>query len=46
MTLCACGCGRETEIAKVTRRWAGHVKGEPLRYLRGHNSRLAEQRAA
>ena len=38
--LCQCGCGQRTAIAKWDDRRAGHVKGEPKRFLRGHSSRL------
>lgn len=38
--LCECGCGRETPIAKQTRRAAGAVKGQPTRFMAGHSSRF------
>lgn len=34
---CECGCGQETPLADRTRR--GHRKGEPLRFVHGHNRR-------
>jgi HNH endonuclease len=34
-----CGCGQPTTVAKKTNRNAERVKGQPLRYLRGHNGR-------
>lgn len=34
--LCECGCGRSTAIAQRTDAGKGWVKGEPLRYVRGH----------
>lgn len=37
MSLCECGCGRETRIARNTNPKLGHVKGRPLRYINGHN---------
>jgi hypothetical protein len=37
--LCHCGCGAKAPIAKVTKKDAGWVKGEPKRYLVGHNTR-------
>lgn len=43
--LCECGCGSIAPIAKVTHRKYGHVKGQPLRFLKGHNSRTPEGRA-
>ena len=33
---CRCGCGGKTSIAKKTRNDLGHVKGEPVPFLRGH----------
>jgi len=45
--LCECGCGMATPTAKRTRSSRGQTKGEPLRFINGHNSRLldsAEQR--
>lgn len=38
--LCECGCGEATSIAKQTRLDKGHVKGQPLRFIVGHASRL------
>lgn len=35
--LCQCGCGQKTKLAKRTRYERGHVKGQPLRYVNGHN---------
>jgi len=35
---CACGCGQPTRLATRTRPQRGQVKGQPLRYLLGHNS--------
>lgn len=40
MSLCECGCGQETMLATKTKISQGHVKGEPLRFVNGHNSRL------
>lgn len=37
--VCQCGCGRETPIAPRNRKALGWVKGEPLKFLRGHNAR-------
>lgn len=37
---CQCGCGRKTQIAKVTDGRRGHVKGHYMNYLHAHNSRL------
>jgi len=34
--LCECGCGRPAPIATSTRARFGHVKGHPMRFVRGH----------
>lgn len=36
--LCECGCGQPAPIATVTRKKRGEVKGQPLRFIRGHYS--------
>lgn len=35
--LCECGCGRETFVPPYNNRSKGWVKGQPLRYARGHH---------
>lgn len=35
--LCQCGCGRATTISKFSNRQYGYIKGQPRRYVRGHN---------
>lgn len=40
---CHCGCGELTNIAKNTARKYGWVKGEPLRFVRGHSARRPER---
>lgn len=37
--LCRCGCGQPTSIYKNTVRAIGRIKGQPARYIRGHNRR-------
>lgn len=37
--LCECGCGRKTEIAKVTEQKRRHFRGHPLPFLPGHSPR-------
>lgn len=37
--LCQCGCGEETPLAKRTNTKIGHKKGQPVRYVNGHNAR-------
>lgn len=39
VVVCACGCGAPTGPASWTTRRLGLVRGEPTRYVRGHNSR-------
>jgi hypothetical protein len=39
--LCRCGCGQPTPLAEKTRSAIGHVRGEPLAYLPGHQNRSA-----
>lgn len=36
---CACGCGEKTAIAVRNEYRRGHIKGEPVRYVHGHNPR-------
>jgi hypothetical protein len=38
--LCECGCGEVVPIAKRTRSERGQVKGQPLRFINGHNVRV------
>lgn len=35
---CQCGCGQKTRIAPQSHTREGWVKGEPLRYIQGHNN--------
>jgi HNH endonuclease len=37
--LCGCGCGNRTPIAKRNEYRRGHVRGEPIPVLHGHNRR-------
>ncbi len=37
--LCECGCGQATKLAKITDRRCGQVKGQPVRFVNGHNLR-------
>lgn len=36
---CHCGCGQKTSIAKRTQTSRGFIKGQPMRYVSGHNGR-------
>jgi transposase-like protein len=38
--LCECGCGEPSPIASKTNRALGHIKGQPVRFINGHRSRL------
>jgi hypothetical protein len=38
--LCQCGCGQPTAIATATKTAFGHIKGMPVRFIRGHRRRL------
>lgn len=35
---CQCGCGERTAIAERNRYGRGQIKGEPLKYISGHNT--------
>ena len=46
---CQCGCGQRTPIARKTRVELGQIKGQPVRFIRGHNhkrGRVSESLAA
>lgn len=36
-TLCECGCGKPAPIARQTRTSLGHVRGQAIRFISGHN---------
>jgi len=38
--LCECGCGQPAPIAKDTNRRLGYIKGQPVRFVQGHNARV------
>lgn len=40
--LCACGCGRPTKLARQSDSSRGHIKGQPHRFVAGHNQRRSE----
>jgi hypothetical protein len=42
--LCHCGCGQLAPISPVSHARHGYVKGQPRRYINGHNVRPAEIR--
>lgn len=37
---CHCGCGKKTRIAPITRGCRGQIKGEPIKYIHGHNRKF------
>jgi hypothetical protein len=39
MKLCECGCNQPAPIAKKTYARVGHVKGQPVRFVNGHQRR-------
>ena len=41
---CHCGCGQKTTIASYPRPEFGWVKGEPIRFLSGHNGRYPRKK--
>lgn len=42
---CMCGCGQKTPIATKTRKGRGDIKGYPVRYIYGHNTKDPRWRA-
>lgn len=38
--LCACGCGGKAPIAKQSTTRLGYVRGEPMRFINGHHSKV------
>jgi hypothetical protein len=40
--LCQCGCGEKTRPAPHTNRHRGWKKGEPLKFVHGHNARPSD----
>lgn len=41
---CECGCGQKTNIATKTFTKWGHIKGEPVRFVRGHQNSINKYR--
>jgi hypothetical protein len=37
--LCECGCGQQTKLSPKSRRDHGYRKGQPRRFVNGHNAR-------
>lgn len=44
MSLCACGCGRQTALARQTDRRRGWVRGQPRAYALGHCGKAGKAR--
>jgi endogenous inhibitor of DNA gyrase (YacG/DUF329 family) len=42
LKLCECGCGQETKVASKTATSRGWIKGQPLRFINGHNTIIRE----
>src|SRR5262249_55587685 len=42
--LCQCGCGEPAPIAKLTKRRVGWVRGQPRRFISGHNNKVTSKR--
>lgn len=40
MKLCECGCGEPAPIAKKNHTRSGYVKGQPLRFIKGHHQKM------
>ncbi len=43
--LCQCGCGLTAPIARQTETKRGYVKGQPVRYLPGHNQKTRQRKS-
>lgn len=37
--LCECGCGQPVKLAGRTRKKEGWIRGQPIRFIKGHNGR-------
>jgi hypothetical protein len=46
MKLCECGCGCDAPIAKATNTISGAIKGQPQRFVKGHQRRGAHHSLA
>lgn len=44
--LCECGCGQQAPLADRTSRALGWVKGQPIRFVKGHNAVLRRKHSA
>ena len=39
LKLCECGCGQPAPIAKYNSYTTGRIKGQPVRFIKGHNTK-------
>lgn len=46
MKLCECGCGEPAPIATKNHTRSGYVKGQPLRYIKGHHQKMRDYPSA
>src|SRR5574343_1514983 len=37
---CECGCGQKTNLARQTDKRLGHIKGKPVRFVKGHRFKI------
>lgn len=37
---CQCGCGQKTNLASTTNNKRGTIKGKPMRFISGHNTKI------
>jgi len=42
MKLCECGCGGEAPVSKRNDKRFGYVKGQPVRFIRGHSLKASQ----
>lgn len=42
--LCQCGCGQPAPLARQNHTKMGYVKGQPVRFIAGHNNKTPEHR--
>lgn len=40
---CHCGCGERTPVSPITRNERGYRKGDPIKYIHGHNGTRRER---